>query len=312
MQHFLEDARLLKRLLAAVGVVAVDHDGGILQLPLLIEIREIEKVLVVIVGVRDALPVHITSEDRMRVGISVGMSLPAAIDEIVLMLRRHNTVHHDSQVSAGGILHADRALDGTGGQSVLLVLHAAGAHRHIAQKVVQVLVVFRIEHLVRADKSRLLDRAHMELPGGNNALEEVGRSVGIGLVDKPLVAVSGRPGFVRVNAGNDQNLVLNLLPQRHEPGNVVDHALLVIRRAGTDDQDELFAVAGEDRLELRDRSLHCISHIAGQRIHLLGLHGDWKFPLEIHVHHSFVLLIGSKSDHHFNAISKDRRIDLLY
>ena len=64
-----------------------------------------------------------------------------------------------------------------------------------------------------------------------------------GLVDKPLVAVSGRPGLVRVNAGNDQNLVTDLLPQRHEPGNVVDHALLVIRGAGTDYENKLIALA---------------------------------------------------------------------
>ena len=51
MQHFLEDARLLEGLLSAVGVIAVDHDGGILQFPFLVKIREIEQVLVVIVGV---------------------------------------------------------------------------------------------------------------------------------------------------------------------------------------------------------------------------------------------------------------------
>ena len=172
----------------------------------------------------------------MREGITVGMALPAAVDEIVLVLCCQNTVHHDSQVPAGGVLHTDRALNCAGSQSVLLVLHAAGADRHIAQKVVQIFVVLRIEHLVRAYKSCLLHRAHVQFACSDDPLKEIGLRVGIRLVDQPLVAFAGRPGLVRVNAGDNEDLVLHLFPQRHKPGYIVNNALLIVSRAGPDDQ----------------------------------------------------------------------------
>ena len=98
----------------------------------------------------------------------------------------------------------------------------------------------------------------MQFPRRDHALEKVRARIGIRLVDQSLVAVSCGPGLIGINAGNDKDLVLDLLPQRDKPGNIIYNAVFVVRGAGTDDQGELVALAGKDRFKFCKRLVHCL------------------------------------------------------
>ena len=266
-------------------MVAVDNDRWILRAPLREKAREVLQRLVMVVRVRDALAVHVTAQNRMRMRIAGRAAFPSAVDEIVLALRGGDSVHHHGQIATRRILHAHRAPDGAGRQAMLLILDATRAHSHVSQQVIHVFVVLGIQQLVGADKPRFLDDAHVHLAHGDDAFEQVGLCVGIGLMDKTLVTVTGGARLVRVDARDDQQLVGHFLLHGHQARNVVEDAVLVVRRTRTDDERHLVAFAFEDGFQLRSALLDHAGQLARQRIHFLRLHRDRKLPLEIHVHH---------------------------
>lgn len=71
---------------------------------------------------------------------------------------------------------------------MLLVLDRACAHGNIAQQVNEVLVVGRVEHLIGGKEAGLLDDAQVHVADGLDALEQVVGSLGVGVVQKTLVA----------------------------------------------------------------------------------------------------------------------------
>ena len=220
-------------------MVGVDDDGGILQLRLLpVQLAEQQKVLEVIVWVGLAVLVHIAPQDGVGVGVPLGVHLPVAVDEGVPPPGRGDGVHHDGQVSGGGVFHAHRDLDAAGGQAVLLVFHAAGAHGHIGQQIIQIFVILGVEHFIRAGEAGLLQHAKMHFPYGDEAVEHVGLLLRVRLVEHTLVASAGGAGLVGVHPGNDENTLLHPLRRVPQPGHVVEDAVLPIRRAGPDDEQE--------------------------------------------------------------------------
>ena len=118
-------------------MVGVDDDGGVGKLRLCgIELMHAHDVFIVVVGIHAALLVGVAAHDDMRQRVSRRSHRPAAVDEIMLALRRNHRVHHDRQIARGGVLHSYRDLDTACHQAMLLVLYRASAYGHIAQDIV--------------------------------------------------------------------------------------------------------------------------------------------------------------------------------
>ena len=272
-------------------MVGVDDDSGILKgRPLFVGVAETDNILVVVVGAVFAAAVGKAAQDGVGIGIALGGRLPAAVDKGVAVLGRMDGVHHDRVVAAGGIFHARGNLHSAGGQPVLLVLDGPGADRHIGQQVIEILVVLGIEHLVRAGQAGVADHAHVELSGRDDALEHIGLVLGIRLVQQALVAVARRPGLVGVDPGDDQDLVFDLLLDPGQPLQIIHDADLIVRGAGSDDQEELIAPAGKDLPDLRVSLFFDRAHGPGQGVHLLDLHRDRELSFKIHIHNICPLL----------------------
>lgn len=61
-----------------------------------------------------------------------------------------------------------------------------------------------------------------------------------------LVADANRARLARVKARHDENLILDLLLNRHEAMHVVEYSFLVICRARTDDEQEAVVLTRHD------------------------------------------------------------------
>lgn len=65
-----------------------------------------------------------------------------------------------------------------------------------------------------------------------------------------LVADANRARLARVKARHDEDLVFDLLLNRHEAMHVVEYSFLVICRARTDDEQEAVVLARDDVRDL--------------------------------------------------------------
>ena len=171
-----------------------------------------------IVGNAGSVLVHAAPQDGVGHGIAAGRHRLAAVDEAVAMLGGGNGIEHDGQVAAGGVLHAHRDVHTAGHQPVLLILHGPGAHRFVGQQIVQITAILRIEHLVRRGEAGFLHGPNVQAPDGNDARQQVGSLVGLGLVQHSLVPIAGGAGFVGVDAGDDHQPVLQIFVEPGEPG----------------------------------------------------------------------------------------------
>ena len=151
------------------------------------------------------------------------------------MLGCGDGVHHDGEVAARGVFHADRQVKAAGREPVQLILYRSCADGDIAEHVRQVVVIFRVQHLVRAGKAGLGDHLHVHLAYCYQAAEHIRRAVWVGLMEHALVAVAGRAGLICVNARNDEYFVLNLLLNAAKARNVIEHRILAVGRAGAYD-----------------------------------------------------------------------------
>lgn len=117
-------------------MIAVQNQAGIAQLRGGVQIAQTGQIFVVVVGVGDAVLVHIAPQDGVGQGIAGALYLPVAVAEGVGVLSRVNGVHHYGEIAAGGILHTHGNIKTAGGQPVLLVFHRPGSHCHIGKEVV--------------------------------------------------------------------------------------------------------------------------------------------------------------------------------
>ena len=80
-----------------------------------------EQIFVMIIRGASSRVINITSENGMGIGIAACGHFPAAIKEGMAGLGCQNGIHHDAEITAGGIFHAYRGADTAGGQPVLLI-----------------------------------------------------------------------------------------------------------------------------------------------------------------------------------------------
>ena len=293
MQDLLRDADLLQILLAGVGVVAVDDAGGVLDALFRVQLVQLLQVFIVVVGAAVALFVHIAAHDGVGVRVARGLDLPAAVEERVVAHRRIDGVHHHAQVAARGVLHADGHINTARDEAVLLILDRARADSDIAQNVGEIAVVFGIEHLVGAGKAGLLHRAGVEAADGDDALEHVGLFARVGLVEHALVARAVGARLVRVDARDDQDLILDLFLQGDEAADIVHHAVLAVGRAGADDEHQAAVTPVEDRAHLFHARLTHLGDLFRDGELFFNVHRDGQFTDEfcILLHNEYSLSI---------------------
>ena len=86
----------------------------------------------------------------------------------------------------------------------------------------------------------------MHVPAGDDPGQHVFLPFGIGLVGHALVAHPDGPGFVGVDPGNDVQGIFHLFLDFGQTVAIVHHSVLIVRGAGTDDQQKAAVFPGED------------------------------------------------------------------
>ncbi len=100
-------------------------------------------------------------------------------------------------------------------------------------------------------------------------------------MEQSLVAGAVRARLVRVDAHDDDELVLDALLEHGKTARVVEHGVLVVGRAGADDDELLVRLATNDRGNLGVDCLLALGALIGKRHLLLEILRDGKAPLEI-------------------------------
>ena len=239
VQHFLDNAHLLSILFVGVGVVGVHNDSRIFQPHLVVHLHQPHDILIVVVGLVDAALVDTPTQDGVGQRVAGGLHLAAGIGVVLRMLRRIDRVEHDGKVSAGGVLHPGGHVEAAGRLPVMLVFHRPRSDRHIGQQVLHIPPILRIEHLIGCGKPVFLNGPHLQAADGYQTRHQVRPLLRIGLECYALVSVTVGAGFVGVNARNDLHSILDLLLHAGQAADIVADRLLVVRRAGPDDNQKL-------------------------------------------------------------------------
>ena len=58
----------------------------------------------------------------MSIGVAIGLYFPSSVQEGVGTLGCHNTVHHNGEIAACGVFHADGQVKAACGEAVELIL----------------------------------------------------------------------------------------------------------------------------------------------------------------------------------------------
>ena len=227
-------------------MVAVHHHAGVLEIGVKVAAGQALQVLVVVVGVVAAVQANVAAQHGVGQRVAVALDLPAAVDEALLGLRGVDRVQHNRGRARRRVLHAHGHVDAGRHQAVLLVLDRARAHRNVRQQVNQVLVVGGVQHLVCGEEAGLFDHAQVHVAHGLHALKQVGGSLGVGVVEKTLVAGALGAGLIGVDARDDDQLVLDLVGHDGKTGHVVQDRVLAIGRAGANDQQATRVLAAHN------------------------------------------------------------------
>ena len=88
----------------------------------------------------------------------------------------------------------------------------------------------------------------MEVSYSNDTAFKVGHFGWIGLVEHTLVAVARSSGLTCIDSGDNDDLVLDLVLNSAQTVDIIENAVLVVSRAGTDDKQELIGFTAENLL----------------------------------------------------------------
>ena len=124
----------------------------------------------------------------------------------------------------------------------------------------------------------------MHPPDGDDARQQVGRLVRLGLVEHTLVALAGGAGLVRVDAGDEHETVGKPVVEGSQPRHIVADRVLVVGRAGPDDDDELVRTPGEDIADFRVAPRLDPGDLPGERVFRLEIRGQRQLLVQLHCH----------------------------
>ena len=133
----------------------------------------------------------------------------------------------------------------------------------------------------------------MQTADGNDALQHIRLLAGIRLMQHSLVAGTVGAGFVGIDAGDDQDLILYLFLQRDQTVDIIHYAVLAVGRTGADNHHQPMIASVENGAHF----LHpCCSHsgnLFGERKFLFNVHGNGQLPNEsgILLHSLYSLLV---------------------
>ena len=120
----------------------------------------------------------------------------------------------------------------------------------VAQHILQVGVVARIEHLVGGSQVELRKHPEVHPPDRLDPLGDIGLLLRVRLVGHSLVPFPGGPGFVRINPRDEQEPVFHLLLQLCQPAHILADRLFVMGRTGADHKQKPVACPLENSLDL--------------------------------------------------------------
>ena len=120
--------------------------------------------------------------------VALRTHLPATEEKLLLVLRCRHAVEHNRQITARGVLHADRNAYAARNHAVQLVLAGACTHSGIAQKIGQIAEHLGIEDFLRTRKACFLHHAHVHLADSDDASQHILLALGRGLVQHALIA----------------------------------------------------------------------------------------------------------------------------
>ena len=277
------DADLLHVFLAGIVMVAIDDDSRVGEGTFSIKVEDLLQVLVVVVRHAGAEMVHVAAEDGMGERISRGVDFPAVEEEVLLILRSFDGVHHDGEVAGGRILHADRDTGAACDHAVELVLDGTRADRAVGEEVGEVAVVFRIEDLFGAGEAGLFDDVDVHAADGFDAFHHVLIALGIRLVEHAFIAFTDGSRLIRVDSWHNEELVLHFVSDFRKARAVVEDGRLIVRRAGTDDEEKSVVFAGHDVLDGLVSFCFQLSVWCAQRDLLLHFDRFRQFADEFHL-----------------------------
>ena len=242
MKHFFDDTDLLGVLLVGVGMVGIHDHCRIFQLTLFIELQKKLQILVMIVGDAVAVLVYRTTQNGMCQRISGSLHFPVTVNEGMSMLRRNYGIQHNGKITTG-ILHSCRNIHATDHQTMLLVFDRTGSDRNIGKDIGKITPVFRIKHLICCRKACLLNGTHMQLTDGYQTCQHIRFFLRVRLMEKSLVAFTGRSRFICINTRDQKKTVAYLVLNFCQSSHIITHRILIICRAGSDDHQKTIGLS---------------------------------------------------------------------
>ncbi len=145
-------------------------------------------------------------------------------------------------------------------------------------------MVFRVEHFLGAGEAGLADDMGVHFTDADDARQHVLGFLRIRLMEHSLVAQTDGAGLVRVDTGNDEDLVLDLVGDFCHTIHVVQNSVFPISRTRADHKDEFFLLALEDVLDFLVSLLLRLGDFRSDRELFLYFKRSGKLALEIHCH----------------------------
>ena len=153
-------------------MIGIDDDGGVFEFVARgsVPLAPLHDRLVMVIGDVVAVVVHPAAQHDVRVLVALGCHLPVVVHEHLRALGCEHRIEGNGDASARRVFDAHGQLDAAGDKAVELVLARTRPHGDIGQKVLNVCVIFGIEHLVRGGETRLLDGVDVQIADGEDAL----------------------------------------------------------------------------------------------------------------------------------------------
>ena len=124
----------------------------------------------------------------------------------------------------------------------------------------------------------------MHVTNGSDALQQVRSGFGVRLVKHALVADARCARLVRVNAGDENELIGNKRGQGAQPTYVFAYGIFVISRTGADNHDKLVGFAREYITNLGITTRFESDKLVRKRIFRLELRRLGQNPVDFHSH----------------------------
>lgn len=90
----------------------------------------------------------------------------------------------------------------------------------------------------------------MHFTHGHQSCQKIRLLLGIGLASDTFVAFTGSAGFVGVDSGDQDQLILHLFVNSCKAVYIIAYGILIVSRAGSDDHQKFITLTGEDISDL--------------------------------------------------------------